>query len=160
MPSFDVVSQIDLHEVANAADQTSREVATRFDFKGTKAGIESKDAVITLYGDNEFQINQVRDILDKKIVKRGIDVRALIAGKLEESLGGAHLPITLQQGIDQTTAKKLIKAIKNAKLKVQTSIQGDQLRVSGKKRDDLQSAIATLEDSNAEVPLQFINFRD
>jgi len=160
VPSFDVVSQLDLNEVSNAVNQTSREVSTRFDFKGTSAKVEYKDDEITLHGDNEFQINQVRDILEKKMVKRGVDIAALDPGKPETSGNSTRQPMKLRQGIDQQAAKKMVKIIKDLKLKVQTSIQGDQLRVSGKKRDELQHVIATLEETKLELPLQFINFRD
>lgn len=160
MPSFDIVSQLDLHELSNAVDQTSREVSTRFDFKGTSARVEYKDSEITLFGDNEFQLNQVRDILEKKMAKRGIDVAALDPGKLETSAGKTHQPVALRQGIDQQTAKRLVKIIKDAKLKIQASIQGDQVRVNGKKRDDLQQTITMLKEASLGLPLQYINFRD
>lgn len=160
MPSFDVVSEVDLQEVTNAVDQTAREVSTRFDFKGTSARIGHNEGEVTLHGDNEFQVNQIRDILEKKMAKRGIDIGALVAGKLESSGGTARQPVTVRRGIDQPTAKKLVKTIKDTKLKVQASIQGDQVRVNGKKRDDLQQVISALKDAKLEIPLQYINFRD
>ena len=160
MPSFDIVSEVDLHEVANAVDQTSREVSTRFDFKGTDTRVEHKDAVLTIHADNEFQIKQVIDILHKKMARRGIDIAALSEGKIETTVNKAMLTITIQQGIDQDAARKLVKDIKASRLKVQSSIQGDRVRVSGKKRDDLQNIISRLDDFGLQVPLQTINFRD
>lgn len=160
MPSFDIVSEVDLHEVANAVDQTNREVGNRFDFKGTDARVEHKDAVLTLHADNEFQIRQVLDILHKKMARRGIDIAALSEGKIEITVNKANLVITVLQGIDQDAARKLVKNIKATKLKVQSSIQGDRVRVSGKKRDDLQHIISKLDDFNLQLPLQTINFRD
>ncbi len=160
MPSFDIVSEVDQHEVANAVDQTSREVGTRFDFKGTDTRIEHKDAVITLHAENEFQIKQVVDILHQKMAKRGIDIAALSEEEIETTINKAILTITVQQGIDQDAARKLVKAIKASKIKVQSSIQGDRVRVSGKKRDDLQIVISSLEDFGLKLPLQTINFRD
>jgi uncharacterized protein YajQ (UPF0234 family) len=160
MPSFDIVSEVDLHEVANAVDQTSREVSTRFDFKGTDTRVEHKDAVLTIHADNEFQIKQVIDILHKKMARRGIDIAALSEGKIETTVNKAMLTITIQQGIDQDAARKLVKGIKASKLKVQSSIQGDRVRVSGKKRDDLQNVISMLDDFGLQLPLQTINFRD
>jgi len=160
MPSFDIVSEVDLHEVANAVDQTNRETGNRFDFKGTDARVEHKDAVLTLHADNEFQIRQILDILHKKMAKRGIDIAALSEGKIETTVSKASLVITVQQGIDQDAARLLVKNIKATKLKVQSSIQGDRVRVSGKKRDDLQSIISRLDDFGLQVPVQTINFRD
>jgi len=160
MPSFDIVSEVDQHEVANAVDQTSREVATRFDFKGTDTRIEHKDAQITIHAENEFQIKQVVDILHQKMAKRGIDIAALSQGKIETTINKSMLIITVQQGIDQDAARKLVKDIKASKIKVQSTIQGDRVRVSGKKRDDLQNIIKSLDDFEVKLPLQTINFRD
>jgi uncharacterized protein YajQ (UPF0234 family) len=160
MPSFDIVSEVDLHEVTNAVDQTNREVSTRFDFKGSDARVEHSEATLTLYADNEFQVRQVLDILYQKLAKRGIDITALSEGKLVTSGNKASLDITVRQGIDQDTARKLVKMIKQTKFKVQASIQGDKVRVSGKKRDDLQNIISELKDAGLELPLQYINFRD
>ena len=160
MPSFDIVSEVDQHEVANAVDQTSREVGTRFDFKGTDTRIEHKDAAITIHAENEFQIKQVVDILHQKMAKRGIDIAALSQGKIETTINKAMLTITVQQGIDQDAARKLVKDIKASKIKVQSSIQGDRVGVSGKKRDDLQNIISRLDDFDLKLPLQTINFRD
>ena len=160
MPSFDIVSEVDLHEVTNAVDQTNREVSTRFDFKGTSARVEHSNAVLTLHADNDFQVRQVVDILYNKMARRGIDIAALSEGKLASSGTKVSLDITVRQGIDQDTARKLVKLIKQTKIKVQASIQGDKVRVSGKKRDDLQSIISELRKADLELPLQYINFRD
>jgi uncharacterized protein YajQ (UPF0234 family) len=160
MPSFDLVSEVDLHEVTNAVDQTNREVGNRFDFKGTDSRVDQKEAVLTLHSESEFQIKQILDILHKKIAKRGIDIAALSEGEIGSNGKKASLEITVRQGIDQDTARKLVKQIKGLKTKVQSSIQGDRVRVSGKKRDDLQNVIAYLKDTEAGLPLQYINFRD
>jgi uncharacterized protein YajQ (UPF0234 family) len=160
MPSFDVVSEVDLQEIANAVDQTNREVSTRYDFKGTDSRVEHKDATITLISESEFQIKQILDILQKKIAKRGIDVTALTEGNIVSSGKKASLAITVRQGIDQDTARKIIRKIKETKLKVQASIQGDRVRVNGKKRDDLQQIISELGAAGLDLPLQYINFRD
>jgi uncharacterized protein YajQ (UPF0234 family) len=160
MPSFDIVSEVDMHEVANAIDQTNRELDTRFDFKGSDARVESTDAVLSLQAGNEFQIRQMLDILHKKMAKRGIDIDALSEGDVETSGSRAKLEITIRQGIDQDSARKIIKLIKESKIKVQSSIQGDKVRVSGKKRDDLQEVIGLLREARTGLPLQYINFRD
>jgi len=160
MPSFDIVSEVDMHEVANAIDQTNRELDTRFDFKGSGARVESTDAVLSLQAGNEFQIRQMLDILHKKMAKRGIDIDALSEGAVETSGSKAKLEITIRQGIDQDSARKIIKLIKESKTKVQSSIQGDKVRVTGKKRDDLQEVIHMLREANTGLPLQYINFRD
>ncbi|MGA7801289.1 MAG: YajQ family cyclic di-GMP-binding protein [Gammaproteobacteria bacterium] len=160
MPSFDVVSEVDRHEVSNAVDQTNREVGTRFDFKGSSAGSELAEDTITVRGDTEFQVDQVRDILYKKIAKRGVDVAALKEDKTEVSGSQARQRITVRQGIDADTAKKIVRMVKDSKLKVQASIQGEKVRITGKKRDDLQEAIALLRKAELELPLQYENFRD
>ena len=160
MPSFDIVSEVDLHEVTNAVDQTHREVGNRFDFKGSDARVEQNEASLTLYADNEFQIRQVLDILYTRMSKRGIDVAALSPGKIQTSGTKSSLAVTVQQGIDQDAARKLVKKIKETKLKVQASIQGDKVRVTGKKRDDLQSIISQLGNFDLNQPLQAENFRD
>lgn len=160
MPSFDVVSEVDLHEVTNAVDQTNREVGNRFDFKGSDARVEQNEAVLTLYADNEFQIRQVLDILYTRMSKRGIDVAALSSGQVQTSGTRATLAVTVQQGIEQEAARKLVKKIKETKIKVQASIQGDKVRVTGKKRDDLQSIISQLDNFGLKQPLQAENFRD
>ncbi len=152
MPTFDVVSEVDKHELANAVDQANRELATRFDFKGTDAKFELEGFVVTQVASSAFQLKQMLDILRGRLSARGIDVR--------ENLGGARQKVTIKQGIEQPVAKKLIAAIKNAKLKVESQINGDKLRISGKKRDDLQTAIALLKKTDVDLPLQFENFRD
>jgi uncharacterized protein YajQ (UPF0234 family) len=160
MPSFDIVSEVDTHEVSNAVDQTNREVGTRFDFKGSDAGAEQNNETLVLRAENEFQVRQVLDILHKKMAKRGIDIAALKEGPIQTSGNKASMIITVRQGIDQDTARQLVKNIKESKIKVQASIQGDKIRVTGKKRDDLQSIISKLRDSTCDLPLQFNNFRD
>jgi uncharacterized protein YajQ (UPF0234 family) len=160
MPSFDTVSEVDLPEVANAVDQTNREVSNRYDFKGSSAGVEHQAEQITLLADSEFQLKQVKDILHQKLAKRGIDLGSLDEGKLEARLHQARQTITVQQGIPQETARKIVKLVKDAKMKVQVSIQGDKVRINGKKRDDLQNVIALLKEAPVGLPLQFVNFRD
>jgi len=161
MPSFDVVSEIDEHELANAIDQANREVSNRFDFKGSDARVEYAAPVLTIFADDEFKVTQVRDILDIKLSKRGIDIACLEPKEVEERGGGkAEQKITVRSGIDSALAKNLVKKIKASKLKVQTAIQSDQLRVTGKKRDDLQEVIAFLKDEDVGLPLQYTNFRD
>jgi len=160
MPSFDIVSEVDLHEVSNAVDQTNREVGTRFDFKGSDAGVKQNNENLALHAENEFQVRQVLDILNKKMAKRGIDIAALQEGPVQTSGNKASMIITVRQGIDQDTARQLVKQIKATKIKVQASIQGDKLRVAGKKRDDLQSIISVLREFSCDLPLQFNNFRD
>lgn len=160
MPSFDIVSEINQHELANAVDQASREIDTRFDLKGTSARIELDDKTIKLTADGNFQIKQLVDILRVKLVKRDIDINCMDQSEVEGVGKTVRQTITIREGIDQTTAKKIIKIIKDAKLKVQTSIQGEKLRVTGKKRDDLQEAIQLIKSSALEWPLQYNNFRD
>lgn len=160
MPSFDTVSEIDIQEVRNAIDQANREITTRFDFKGSNAQFEFSDNKITLRAPNEFQLKQMLDILETKLVKRGIALGSIEQGAIETNLSQARQTITLKQGIDSELAKKLSRIIKDSKLKVQVAIQGDQLRVTGKNRDDLQDAIALLKTQKIPQPLQFTNFRD
>ncbi len=160
MPSFDIVSEVDLHEVANAVDQSNREVGTRFDFKGSGAQYELKDAVVTLTAENEFQLQQMRDILQPRLAKRGVDLLCIKVDPPQGAGRQARQTITLRQGIETPLAKQIIKLLKDSKMKVQASIQGEQVRVSGKKRDDLQEAIALLRQSDLDLPLQFTNFRD
>lgn len=159
MPTFDVVSEVDKHELTNAIDQANRELATRFDFKGTDAKFELEGFVVTQVASSAFQLKQMLDILRGRLSARGIDVRCLDVADPLENLGGARQKITVKQGIEQPVAK-LIAAIKNAKLKVESQINGDKLRISGKKRDDLQTAIALLKKTDVDLPLQFENFRD
>ena len=160
MPSFDVVSEVDKHELSNAVDQANRELATRFDFKGTDARFELDDFVITQTAPSEFQLKQMLDILRGRLSARQIDPRSMDVADPLVNLGGARQKVTLKQGIEQAVSKKLIAAIKGAKLKVETQINGDKLRVTGKKRDDLQAAIALLRKTDVDLPLQFDNFRD
>jgi cyclic-di-GMP-binding protein len=162
MPSFDAVLEPNLVEVKNAVDQTAKEIGTRFDFKGTSARVELKDKEITLYGDSDFQINQVTDVLLAKLSKRNVDARFLDRESKVEKIGGDKVKqlVVVKSGIDGETAKKLQTAVKQSKLKVQASIQGDTVRVSGAKRDDLQAAIAMIRKEIADQPLSFTNFRD
>ena len=160
MPSFDVVSEIDHHELANAVDQANREVTTRFDFKGTDSSYELAEAVVTLKTQSEFQLEQMLDILYAKLAKRGIDLEAADPQEPEIMAKTASRRVLIREGIDKDSARDIVKAIKTAKLKVQPSIQGDQVRVTGKKRDDLQSAIQLLKTAELPLPLQFKNFRD
>lgn len=160
MPSFDVVSEIDMHELTNAVDQANREVGNRFDFKGSNSKFEQTDTVINMTSGTEFQLQQMLDILYSRLTKRGIALEGLKPGKVESSGMEARQTLTLQQGIDQDTAKKIVKLIKDTKMKVQTAIQGDKLRVTGKKRDDLQQVMALLREGKPGIPLQFNNFRD
>jgi uncharacterized protein YajQ (UPF0234 family) len=160
MPSFDTVSEVDAHELSNAIDQTSREISTRFDFKGSNAKVSLEDPNIQIEAKSEFQLDQIYDILITKMSKRGIDVMCLERGKVEEGNLCARQPVMLRQGIDKDSAKKLVKLIKDSKIKVQASIQGEKLRVTGKKRDDLQKVMALLKDAEVGLPLQFDNFRD
>lgn len=160
MPSFDVVSEVDLQEVRNAVDQANREVGTRFDFKGITASFELAGDVIKLASERDFQLRQMMDILRQKLVKRGVDIGSLDIKDSTTSLSAARQEVGLKQGIDTETAKSMIKALKAAKLKVQAQIQGEQLRVSGKNRDDLQEAIGHLREGDWGLPLKFTNFRD
>ncbi len=160
MPSFDIVSEVDMHEMTNAVDQANREVTTRFDFRGVDARFELKGEVITLFADVDFQLKQLLDILYNKMTKRNVDIGYLDAGKVEGVGKQVRQRLNLKQGIDSVTAKKIVKMIKDKKLKVQAQIQGEQVRVSGKKRDDLQSVITFLRAEDTGVPLQFNNFRD
>lgn len=161
MPSFDAVSKVDTAELTNAVDQASREISQRYDFKGSSAAIERAGEMLTAFGDSEFQLKQVTDILYAKAAKRGIDVASFDPQKIEAIGGGkAKQVIKVKQGIDKELAKKLVKLVKESGLKVQAAIQGDEVRVSGKKRDDLQACIALFRQSKLEQPLQYTNFRD
>ena len=160
MPSFDVVSDFDAHEASNAIDQANREVGTRFDFKGTGSNFVLEGQVITLTSQSDFQLQQMLDIMRLKLVKRGIDLACLEEREPEMTGKEAHQTVLLQKGIESDLARKLVKMIKGSKLKVQAAIQGDKLRISGKKRDDLQAAIAFIKESDIELPLQYENFRD
>jgi len=160
MPSFDIVSEVDMHEVGNAINQANREVTTRFDFKGSNAKFELADTTSTLHAPNEFQVSQMLDILKNKMIKRSIDIQCLDVAEPEVALNETRQRVTVKQGIDQPTAKKITKLIKDSKVKVQVSIQGDKIRVTGKKRDDLQQTISTVKDAKLELALQYVNFRD
>ncbi|MGW8391330.1 YajQ family cyclic di-GMP-binding protein [Pseudoduganella sp. HUAS MS19] len=161
MPSFDVVSEADMIEVRNAVDQSNKEISTRFDFKGSDARVEQKENDLTAYADSEFQLGQVRDVLTNKLAKRKVDVRFLDEGKVEK-IGGDKVKqvIKVKNGLDSETAKKITKVIKESKMKVQASIQGESVRVSGAKRDDLQAAMQLLRKDVPDTPLEFNNFRD
>lgn len=160
MPSFDIVSEVDTHELTNAVDQASRELTTRFDFKGVAASFERDDAVIVQSAPSEFQLQQMTDILRARLAARKIDTRCLGFGDIETNVAGARQKITVRQGIEREQAKKILTALKDARLKVDVQINGDKLRVTGKKRDDLQAAMALLRGKEFELPLQFDNFRD
>ncbi len=160
MPSFDIVSELNMHEVDNAVDQAKREVTNRFDFKGTKCSFDQDKNVITLVGEADFQLRQLLDILEDKLIKRNVDIACIDLADPEINLSEARQKVTLRQGLDSDQAKKLVKMIKEKKMKVQASIQGDKVRVTGKKRDDLQAVIAMLKDAGFEMPLQYENFRD
>jgi uncharacterized protein YajQ (UPF0234 family) len=161
MPSFDIVSQVDRQEVKNAVEQTNKEITNRFDFKGSDARVELNELVLTVYGDDEFKLGQVLDVLRGRLAKRGVDVRALESGTVEKISGDkVKRPVTVKVGVPQDKGKLIQKLIKDAKLKVAASIQGDAVRVSGAKKDDLQAAIQLVRSSMTEIPVQFINFRD
>jgi len=164
MQSFDIVSEVNMHEVTNAVDQANREVSTRFDFKGSDARYELTDNEIMLFGESEFQLKQMLDILYSKFTKRKVDLKALLLDKPEESGKGARQKLTVREGLDSDTARKIVKMIKEMKMKmkmkVQAAIQGEKVRVSGKKRDDLQKVIAMLREADLDIPLQFVNYRD
>jgi len=160
MPSFDVVSEVDHHELKNGVNQANREVTTRFDFKGTGSNFELNDQVISMNTESEFQLQQMYDMLCNKLVKRGIDIACLKKAEPVIQARTATQTVTVNEGIDTPTAKNMVKLIKQSKTKVQAAIQGEQLRVTGKKRDDLQAIIALLKDANLEIPLQYKNFRD
>jgi uncharacterized protein YajQ (UPF0234 family) len=160
MPSFDIVSEVDHHEVANAVDQANREVGTRFDFKGTASSFELDGNRIALATESEFQLGQMLDILYGKLSRRGIDLDGVEADEPEIGAKTARRNVTIREGIDTEMAKKMVKLVKQSKIKVQAAIQGDQVRVTGKKRDDLQAVMALLRESELGLPLQFKNFRD
>ena len=160
MPSFDVVSQLDAHELSNAVDQANREVANRFDFKNTGAKFELAEFVVSLEAPAEFQLQQMLDILTQKLARRGIDVAAMAPEPPEIALNKARQKVVMKHGIETDTARKIVKLIKDSKLRLQSQIQGEQVRVTGKKRDALQDAIQMLKDAGLGLPLQFTNFRD
>ncbi len=161
MPSFDIVSQVNEQEVKNAVDQTNKEVSNRFDFKGSDARVEQAEMVLTVYADDEFKLGQVTDVLRGRLAKRNVDARALEPGAIEKISGDkVKRPITVKVGIPQEKGKQIQKLIKDSKMKVAASIQGDAVRISGAKKDDLQLAIQLVKKSVADIPIQFINFRD
>lgn len=160
MPSFDVVSELNAHEVANAVDQANRELAQRFDFKDTGARFELEESTVTLHAQVDFQLKQMLEILKLRFGKRGIDLACLDIKDPETTLSAARQQVILKQGIDAETARKIARIIKDSKLKVQAGIQGEKVRVTGKQRDDLQAAIQLLRGSKLDLPLQFNNFRD
>lgn len=160
MPSFDIVSEVDKHELTNAVDQARRDIEHRYDLRGTNASFELDDMVIKSTAPSEYHLTQLLEMLHKRLAGRGIDLRAVEADDPESNLSGSRQKITIKQGIEQAQAKKLIAKIKEAKLKVDASIHGEKLRVTGKKRDDLQTAIALLRKTETEIPLQFESFRD
>ena len=160
MPSLDVVSEIDMHELTNAVDQTNREISNRFDFKGTDSRVERNDNEMTIITPSEFQVKQVLDILQTKMAKRGIDIDCLDIGEIDVAIHESRLLATAKNGIDKDTARKIVKSIKDSKIKVQAQIQQEQVRISGKKRDDLQAIMAQLKEASFGLPLQFQNFRD
>lgn len=160
MPSFDTVSEVELQEVRNAVDQANRVIDTRFDFKGVDAGFDQNESEISLKAEQEFQLQQMLDILREKLAKRGVDVAAMDVKDPQTSLNHASQKVLVKQGIESDTAKKMVKDIKASKIKVQAQIQGEQLRVTGKKRDNLQQVMALLREADYGLPLQFKNFRD
>lgn len=160
MPSFDVVSELDMHEVVNAVDQASRELEQRYDFKGTDSTFELVDSTVTLKAQVDFQLKQMLEILRLRVTKRGIDIACMEIKEPEIALNAARQTVILRQGIESDLARKIVKAVKESKLKVQAAIQGEKVRITGKKRDDLQEAIAMLRKEKLDLPLQFVNFRD
>src|SRR5215831_10137776 len=161
MPSFDIVSQVNQVELRNALDQANKEISNRFDFKGSDARIEHADKLLTIYADDDFKLKQVTDVLLGKLTKRGVDVRSLDFGSVEKISGDkVKQPVTLRVGVEQELAKKIVRLIKDSRMKLQASIQGDAVRVAGAKKDELQAAIALVKKSVTDFPLQFGNFRD
>lgn len=161
MPSFDVVSEANMVEVRNAVDQANKEIGTRFDFRGSDARVDQKEHELTVFADSEFQLGQVKDVLNNKMTKRKVDIRFMDEGKIEKISGDkVKQVVTIKNGIQSDSAKKIVKLVKDSKLKVQASIQGDAVRVAGAKRDDLQSTMAMLRKEVSDLPLDFNNFRD
>jgi uncharacterized protein YajQ (UPF0234 family) len=160
MPSFDIISEFDMHEATNAVDQASKEVTTRFDFKGTNSSVEMTEDKVVMISESTFQLQQIFSIVCAKLSRRGIDIACMELGDAKGSGKLMRQEITLKQGLDSATAKKIVKLIKDKKLKVQAAIQGEKVRVTGKKRDDLQEVIHALREEKLEMPLQFDNFRD
>ncbi len=161
MPSFDIVSQVDKQEVKNAIEQTNKEISTRFDFKGSDARVEQSELALTVFADDEFKLGQVMDVLRGRMTKRNIDIRCLELGAVEKISGDkVKRVVTVKVGVPQDKGKQIVKLVKDSKMKVQASIQGDAVRISGAKKDDLQAAIQLVKKSVADMPLQFVNFRD
>lgn len=160
MPSFDIVSEVNSHELDNAIDQANRELATRFDFKGVDADFTRKEYVVTLRAPDASQVSQMHDILMVRMVKRGLDIKCVESKDLEKNLAQAKQELTIKQGVDKEAAKKIVKLIKDSKCKVTAAIQGEQIRVTGKNRDDLQEVMAMLRNAELDLPLQYTNFRD
>lgn len=160
MPSFDIVSEVDMHELSNAVNNANRAIQQRFDFKGTETGVKQSKEEITLYSESEFQVHQLLDIMHKELVRRKVDIKSLDQGDIKANGKLMEQTLRVQQGIDKDSARKMVKLIKDEKLKVQSAIQGDQVRVTGKKRDDLQAVMAMLKQQDLPVALQFTNFRD
>jgi hypothetical protein len=160
MPSFDVVSEVDFHEVTNAVDQANRELKTRFDFRGVDAKFERKEDVVRVTAEADIQLDQMIDILRAKLVKRSIDPKVMDIGDQEHVGKLLHKNIKIQEGVESLLAKKIVKLIKDKKMKVQAAIQGEKVRVTGKKRDDLQQVMSMLKEEDIETPLQYTNFRD
>ena len=160
MPSFDVISEVDLHAFSNAVDQAGRVINTRFDFKGVDAKFDRQDLTVTLFAEADFQLTQMEDMLRSALIKCDIDPLAMTLGDIVTAGKQVKLLVTMQNGLEAALARKIVKLIKDAKLKVQTQIQGDQVRVTGKKRDDLQAVMALLREADLKQPLQFTNFRD
>jgi uncharacterized protein YajQ (UPF0234 family) len=161
MPSFDIVSQVDKQEVKNAVEQTNKEISNRFDFKGSDARVEQNELALTVYADDEFKLGQVLDVLRGRMTKRNVDIRCLELGAIEKITGDkVKRAVTVKTGVPQDKGKTIVKLVKDSKIKVQASIQGDAVRISGAKKDDLQAAIQLVKKSVADLPLQFTNFRD
>ena len=160
MPSFDVVSEVDSHEVTNAVDQANRELKTRFDFRGVAAKYERAEDVVTMTADADIQLQQMLDILQSKLNRRGVDISCLEVADAEKLGKQIKQKVSIRQGLETDLSRKIVKKIKEAKLKVQAAIQGEKVRITGKKRDDLQQAIALLKETDFEMPLQYNNFRD
>lgn len=161
MPSFDIVSEVDEVEVRNAIEQANKEVGNRFDFKGTDARIEQAEKVLTIFADTDFQIDQVKDVLTNKLAKRGVDIRCLESGDVQKVSGNkVKQVVTVKTGVETELAKKIVRIIKDSKIKVQAAIQGDTVRVTGAKRDNLQEVIALMRKEISDFPLQYQNFRD
>jgi uncharacterized protein YajQ (UPF0234 family) len=160
MPSFDIVSEVDMHELTNAVDNANRAITQRFDFKGTETNVQQSKEEVTLSSESEFQLQQVLDIMQKELIRRKVDIKSLEEGKLIPHGKLMQQKLLIRQGIDKENTKKIVKLIKEKKLKVQASIQGEQVRVTGKKRDDLQAVMALLREQDLSVALQYTNFRD